>query len=88
MNKTLENLNNSLADKSEGLMEFLISPVYMMIHTIGVFFAAHFDILSRQGSETVSFFTLFIEYGISSFICYLGFMFVLHIISDWNLVEE
>lgn len=88
MNKTLENLNNSLSDKSEGLMSFLISPVYMILHTIGIFLAAHFDILNRQGAETVGFPTLFIEYGISSFICYLGSMFVLYIIADWNFVEE
>lgn len=88
MNKLFENMNKSLANKAEELMEFLISPLYMIIHTVAVLLIAHFDILKSPETEKFSYIELVINYGLSSFVYYIGFMFVLYIIADSNFVNE
>lgn len=88
MNKSIENINKSLASKAEELMAFLISPLYMIIHTVAVLIIAHFDVMNILETESLSYGYLVINYGMSSFVCYLCFMFVLYIIADSNFVNE
>ena len=81
-------MNKSLATKAEELMEFLISPLYMIIHTVAILLISNFDILKTPETANFSYSELVINYGISSFVCYIGFMFVLYIIADSNFVNE